>query len=122
MVGNMPNELTPQDRKKILKLGIVTQELALLQREATKLRTQQRTLVIDLVQREAISQSRAARISEVGRQTIASWVNVHPADFKSAQEEADLLVLGNVGNDPESGPELHPDWGKPSQLPPGHGA
>ena len=118
----MYNELSPQDRKKILKLGILTQELALLQYEAKKLRTYQRTLVIDLVQREVISQSRASRISEVGRQSIASWVNVNPADFVSAQEEADLIVADDNYPVHFREPELHPDWGKPLDLPPGHGA
>jgi len=118
----MYSELTPEDRRKILKLGILTQELALLQDKARKWRTQQRTLVIDLVQREIISQARASRISEVGRQTIASWVNVDPADFKSAQEEADLIVAADDSLPEAFLPDLHPNWGKPSDLPPGHGA
>lgn len=117
----MYNELTPQDRKKILKLGILTQELALLQDKAKKWRSMQRTLVIDLVQREVISQSRASRISEVGRQTIASWVNVEPADYKSAQEEADLIASADDSPTLDPAPPLHPDWGKPSPFDPGHG-
>lgn len=122
MLGTMSDEPTPQDRKKILKLGILTQELALLQAKARDLRTQQRILVMDLVQREVLSQSRAARISEVGRQTIATWVNVHPADYVNAQESADAIISADETLTLDALPELHPDWGKPSELPPGHGA
>jgi hypothetical protein len=118
----MHNEPSELDRKKLLKLGILTQEMALLEDQFKKWRIMQRTLVIDLVQREVVSQSRASRIAEVGRDTIRSWVNVHPADFVSAQEEADLIVAADKSLDIGEPPELHPDWGKPSELPPGHGA
>jgi len=118
----MTFEPSPEDRKKILKLSILTQELALLQEKAQNWRTMQRTLIIDLVQREVLSQARASRIAEVGRDTIRIWVNVHPADVVSAKEEADLLVAADRFPTVGEPLELHPDWGKPSDLPPGHGA
>lgn len=117
----MSKQISDADRKKILKLGILSQELALLQDQAKKWKAQQKVLVIDLVQREVLSQARASRITELSRQSIASWVNVHPADYESAQERADAIVAADSSLVLDPMPQLHPGWGVPSELDPGHG-
>lgn len=106
----MSKEISDADRKKVLKLGIVSQELALLSDQSKKWRAQQRVLVIDLVQREILSQARASRITELSRQSIASWVNVHPADYESAQERADAIVAADDSLVLDPIPPLHAGW------------
>lgn len=90
MLITMPNELTPQDRNSLTRLGIETQEIALLQVKLDAKRKLQKTLVIDLVQREIISQSRASKIAEVQRQTISRWLQ---EAFEAPLSEEDRIAL-----------------------------
>jgi predicted XRE-type DNA-binding protein len=80
MVVNMNDDLTPADRKLILNLGIITQEIGIMQHDMSIRRATQKALVVDLVTREILSQARAARIAEIQRQTVTSWVNSWPGD------------------------------------------
>jgi len=75
MVMNMPEIITEEDYQKLLELGILTQEIGILLADAREKRARQRRLVVDLVQREIISQARASKIAEVQRQTISKWLD-----------------------------------------------
>lgn len=70
----MPDIPSPEDYELLIELGLATQEIAIWTEEIQVKRDRQRRLVIDLVQREVISQARASRIAEVQRQTISKWL------------------------------------------------
>lgn len=83
---------SPEDMERIRKLGLLTQELALLQDRVDKWNAMKKAMVVDLVQREVISQSRAARIAELNRGTVAAWVNTWPGDLPSPEDYAEMLL------------------------------
>lgn len=84
----MPTELTQPDRQLVLRLGIMTQEIALLHVDLEERKSVQKALVYSLVSRGMISLSRAARICEVQRQTISRWV--------AELEETDLSEMDQI--------------------------
>lgn len=86
----MPNEIPQPERELIIRLGIITQEIALLQADLDKRKSSQKALVVSLVQREMISQSRASRIAEVQRSTIARWLQ---EAYEAPLSEEDRVAL-----------------------------
>lgn len=76
----MQRDISPADRKLILQLGIITQEIGLKQHDLNLMRQEQKALIVDLVHRDIISLARAARIAEVQRQTATNWVKSWPGE------------------------------------------
>jgi hypothetical protein len=79
MVGDMQlSEMSPDDAKKVDELQEITRVLSNAADQLARLRAKQKRLVVDLVEREILSQAGAARIARIQRQTVTAWVNTWP--------------------------------------------
>lgn len=79
MVVNMQlTDMSDDDAKKIDELQAITRIVGSQTEQFARLRRKQKLLVVDLVQREVLSQASAARLAHIQRQTVTSWVNGWP--------------------------------------------